>query len=296
MTVVALVVIVTTVNLEQMQETVRSANPWWALAAFGLGATGWLGATFVFMAFAPTKLPFRKSLYVQVASSFVALAAPAGIGPATLNLRMLTQRGVKTSVAVATVALVQVSQFVVTVVVLILLSAVSGNGGVLRTIPSATVLIALCSVAVAAGLVMAIPQLRKWLLSKITPTLAVVWPRVSDLLSQPGRLTLGIFGNILVTLSNILAFWAALTAFGQSLELVDIAVIYLLANSAGSAVPTPGGLGAIETTLIFGLTTMARLPAPIATSAVVLFRIMTYWARIPFGWIAMKNLQKHNDI
>ena len=51
------------------------------------------------------KLPVWRATLVQSAATFVALAAPAGIGPAALNLRMLTRRGVSATLAGATVAL-----------------------------------------------------------------------------------------------------------------------------------------------------------------------------------------------
>jgi uncharacterized membrane protein YbhN (UPF0104 family) len=47
---------------------------------------------------------------------------------------------------------------------------------------------------------------------------------------------------------------------------------------------------------VTGLTTTAGVPAAIATSAVVLFRVATYWARIPIGWVAMRYLQKNNEL
>ena len=60
-----------------------------------------------------------------------------GIGPAALNLRMLTKRGVTTSLALATVALVQVSQFVVTLSCCSCSPSRSGDGGVLPRPPVA---------------------------------------------------------------------------------------------------------------------------------------------------------------
>ena len=82
-------------------------------------------------------------------------------------------------------------------------------------------------------------------------------------------------------------------AFGQSIPLVDLALIYLLGSALGSAAPTPGGMGTIEVALIGGLAT-AGIPLPIATSAVVLFRVLTYYIRIPMGWFAMRYLERRN--
>ncbi|MBD8079632.1 flippase-like domain-containing protein [Cellulosimicrobium arenosum] len=294
LTIVAVSVIVTTINFEEVTAAVAEANPWWAVGSFLLGILTWIGAALTFVAFSSTRLPMWRATLTQAAGSFVALATPAGIGPAALNLRMLTKRGVATPVAVATVALVQVSQFIVTIVILVVLSVFTGDGGLVQ-LPSTTVLLAIGGVALAVLATLLVPAVRTWVLAKIRPTIQQVWPRLSDMLSQPGRLAVGLGGNVIMTLGYVLAFDAALAAFGQELSLVDVAVIYLVGNAAGAAVPTPGGLGAIEAALTLGLTT-AGVPVALATSATLLFRVATYWARIPFGWVAMRYLQKKGDL
>src|SRR5690625_7841707 len=77
--------------------------------------------------------------------------APAGIGPAALYLRFLNRRGVRASLAVATVALVQVAGFVVTVLLLLFFSLITGNAGVLRQLPDGALLwtIGIAGVAIA---------------------------------------------------------------------------------------------------------------------------------------------------
>lgn len=207
---------------------------------------------------------------------------------------MLTKRGVSAPMAVATVALVQVSQFVITILLLVVLSMTTRSGGLI-SLPSTTVLLAITGVALAVIATLLVPAVRRWVLAKIRPTVQQVWPRLSEMLSQPGRLALGFGGNIVMTLGYVLAFDAALAAFGQELALVDVAVIYLVGNAAGAAVPTPGGLGTIEIALTAGLTA-AGIPPAIATSATILFRVATYWARIPIGWAAMRFLQRKGDL
>ncbi|WP_029251785.1 lysylphosphatidylglycerol synthase transmembrane domain-containing protein [Paraoerskovia marina] len=294
LTIVVATVVITQINIEQISSAVADANPWWAVASFLLGLLTWIGSALAFVAFSPVKLSMLRATAVQAAGSFVALAAPAGVGAAALNLRMITRRGVETPLAVATVAVVQVSQFVVTIALLLVLSVFTGEGGLVQT-PSTTVLIAIGGVAVAIIAVLLVPAVRTWLWKKIRPTLQQVWPRLSDILGQPWRLTMGIIGNLTLTMSYVLAFDAALAAFGQDLSLIDAAIIYLVGNAAGAAVPTPGGLGTIELALTAGLTA-AGIPPAIAASVTVLFRLATYWARIPFGWVAMRVLQRTGDL
>jgi uncharacterized membrane protein YbhN (UPF0104 family) len=285
---------VTTINFNEIAQAVRDANPWWIAVAFALAITTWFGAGLTLVAFSPARVPIGRATLTAAAGSFVALAAPAGIGPAALNLRLLTQRGVSMSMAVATVALVQVSQFVVTVLLLVALSIFTGSGALVE-LPSPAVLITLAAVALAVVATLLVPPVRRWGMGYIGPRLAQVWPRLAQMLSHPGRLALGVAGNLIMTLGYIVALWCCLAAFGESLSLVDIALVNLVGNALGALIPTPGGLGGVEGALTAGLSA-AGVPATIAFSATILYRLCTYWGRVPIGWVAMRYLERKGDL
>ena len=99
-----------------------------------------------------------------------------------------------------------------------------------------------------------------------------------------------------MTLGFIFAFDASLAAFGQEASLIQVALVYLAGNTAGALVPTPGGMGTIELALAGTLTSITGINAGIATSIAVLFRVVTYWLRIPIGWAAMRYLQKTGEL
>jgi len=241
------------------------------------------------------KLPFWRATLVQTAATFVGLAAPAGIGPAALNLRMLQKRGVSTTLSAATVALVQVSQFVVTLGLLLVLTIASGDTeSPLPISPVVLLVIGIVAVLVASGLL--VPKVRQWVLAKTMPTLRQTWPRLIEVLGQPWRLALAIGGNLLMTLGFIFAFDASLAAFGQDATLIQVALVYLAGNTAGALVPTPGGMGTIELALAGTLTSITGINPGIATSIAVLFRVATYWLRIPLGWAAMRYLQRTGEL
>jgi uncharacterized membrane protein YbhN (UPF0104 family) len=292
--IIAIAVIVTTINFNEIAQAVRQANPWWIAVAFALAIITWFGAGLTLVAFSPTRVPIARATLTAAAGSFVALAAPAGIGPAALNLRLLTQRGVSMSMAVATVALVQVSQFVVTVLLLVGLAIFTGSGALVE-LPSPAVLITLAAVALAVVATLMVPPVRRWALGYIGPRLRQVWPRLAQMLSHPGRLALGVGGNLIMTLGYILALWSCLAAFGESLSLVDIALVNLVGNALGALIPTPGGLGGVEGALTAGMSA-AGVPATIAFSVTILYRLCTYWGRVPMGWIAMRYLERKGDL
>ncbi|MFI9485120.1 flippase-like domain-containing protein [Promicromonospora sp. NPDC052451] len=292
--IVVVAVVVTTINFNQIAQAVREANPWWIAVAFALAVTTWFGAGLTLVAFSPARVPIARATFTAAAGSFVALAAPAGIGPAALNLRLLTQRGVSVSMAVATVALVQVSQFVVTVVLLVVLAIFTGSGALVE-LPSPAVLFTLAGVALAVVAMLLVPKVRRWVVGFIGPRLRQVWPRLAQMLSHPGRLALGVAGNLVMTLGYIVALWCCLAAFGESLSLVDIALVNLVGNALGALIPTPGGLGGVEGALTAGLSA-AGVPATIAFSATILYRLCTYWGRVPIGWVAMRYLERKGDL
>lgn len=288
----AAVLVITRLNFAEISAAITEAEPWWAAVAFGLGMATFLGSAMALVAFAPVKLPLWRATLVQVAGSFVALVAPAGVGPAALNLRMLTRRGVTNTLAVASVGLVQVSQFITTLLLLLVLSLASGRP---MALPSRTVLVSVAIVLAALAAAMLVPALRRWVAARTVPLWRQTWPRLVQLLGQPRRFAVAIVGNLIMTVGYLGAFQASLAAFGETLPLIDLALIYLLGNTAGALVPTPGGLGAIESALTIGLIN-GGVPGAIAASVVVLFRALTYWARIPFGWAAMRTLQRTGEL
>ncbi|MFN3865583.1 MAG: flippase-like domain-containing protein [Demequina sp.] len=288
-------IVLTFFSAQDVVSALREANLWWILGALSWSLLTFVGAALAMLAFSPIKLPWFRVILVQVAAAYVALAVPAGVGPAALNLRTLTKRRVAGPIAVATVALVQVSAIVVTVVGLLALTMITGSEGTLAALPSTAVLIGIGSVAVVVTLALLVPAVRRWVAAKVMPPLRQTWPRLVQVLGQPGRLLLGLGGNFLQTAAYVGAFYCTLQAFGQELAVIDVAVLFFLSNAAGAIIPTPGGLGAVEAALIAGLAS-AGIPWAVATPVVVIYRLLTYWARVPMGYAAFKFLQRKGEL
>lgn len=291
---VGVVGVLATINVNQIQAALAGSDWRWLVVTFALGLLTLVGAALALVAFAPVKVGLGRATMVQTAATFVALAAPAGIGPAALNLRMLTRRGTTRAVAATTVAMVQVSQVFVTLLVLLVLSVLPGGTDQPVDV-SPTVLVVLAAVVAAVGVALLIPPVRTWMSARVVPTLRGVWPPLLEMLGQPRRLALAITGNLMMTLSYVLAFEACLQALGQDVSLVQVAVIYLTGNAAGGVIPTPGGIGTVELALAGGLTAVGLNPG-IAASVAVLFRVLTFWLRIPLGWTAMRVLQRRGEL
>ncbi|MEE6271904.1 lysylphosphatidylglycerol synthase transmembrane domain-containing protein [Georgenia sp. MJ206] len=292
--IVAIWVLLGTLNFEQVIAATENANPAWLAASFGFGLLTYVGAALGLVAFAPERLGLWRTTCVQVAASVISLVAPAGVGPAALNLRFLNKRRIETPLAVATVALVQLSQFVTTILLLVAVALLTGSAGTL-SLPSGAVAAAVVAALAIAGVAALVPPLRTWVWAKAAPTLRQVWPRLLWVVGSPGRLLAGIGGNILMTAGYVASFGAALAAFGYTLPLTSLSITYLTSNAVGAAVPSPGGIGPVEAALTAGLS-VAGIPAGVAFSAALVFRVLTFWARVPLGWAALRFLQRRGDL
>jgi undecaprenyl-diphosphatase len=108
------------------------------------------------------------------------------------------------------------------------------------------------------------------------------------------KLSLLFGGSALVTFAYIGALAASVQAFGGGPGLVVLGAVYLGAAALAAVAPTPGGLGAIEAALVAGLTGVGVPPGP-AVSAVVLYRLATYWLPVLPGWLCWRFLQ-HREL
>jgi uncharacterized membrane protein YbhN (UPF0104 family) len=181
---------------------------------------------------------------------------------------------------------------VTTVLLLIVLGVLTGSGlSRFRIAPGADLLIGLAVIAVAIIVVLAVPQTRKMVTGTVWPHLRQIWPRLLDAVSQPLRLAIAAGANLLLSAAYSLALIATLWSVGAHPAILATAVVFLAGNAAGSATPTPGGLGGVEAVMSAGLTAIG-IPAHEAIPAVLLFRLVTFWLPIPVGWVSFEMLQR----
>jgi undecaprenyl-diphosphatase len=65
----------------------------------------------------------------------------------------------------------------------------------------------------------------------------------------------------------------------------------MAASVIAAASPTPGGLGAFEAALIAGLSGIG-MSSGAAVSAVLTYRLTTYWLPVLPGWLSWRLLQR----
>ena len=94
---------------------------------------------------------------------------------------------------------------------------------------------------------------------------------------------------------EVVAFALCVHAVGGTLPFVQVAAIYLGGSLVASIAPVPGGLGALEAALVAGLSGLG-MPVGTAASAVLIYRLLTFWLTIPVGWAALKLAERHGYV
>jgi uncharacterized protein (TIRG00374 family) len=98
----------------------------------------------------------------------------------------------------------------------------------------------------------------------------------------------------MLALAYILCLEVSVLAVGSHAQLFAVGVVYLAGSAVASVVPTPGGIGITETALSGLLLTVAHVSTPYALSAVLLFRLVTFYLPAGLGWFALNYLQRHD--
>jgi glycosyltransferase 2 family protein len=277
-------------------QTVLGAADWrWGIAALALSAATYAAATEALMGFVPGRLNFRLTLLAQLAGSFVTLVTPAAVGGATLNIRYLQRQKIPAAVAAASVGVAQVVAFVLHILLILVFAAIAGSAGSQPVQPPKWAWFVLAGLVLIALVVLAIPAGRRVLRARLSPMLGQVLPRLLQVAQQPGKLIRGIGGTLLLSLCYVACLATCVAAFSRSVPIAKIGLVYLTGSAIGSIIPTPGGLGAVEAALTAGLTA-AGMPGASAASAVLLFRLLTFWLPVPFGWGALKYLEREQAL
>ncbi len=286
----ALVAVFGGLNFNAVVDAVKQANPWLIFVAFAFGCLPWLGAAIPLVAFSPKKIGLWETTLSQMAGSIVALVAPAGIGPAAASLRFLNKQKIATPVAVATVTLVQVSQFLTSVILLIVVVVATGTSLNLN-LPTTTIIWVFAAVVTVLAAAFAIPTVRHWIIATVEPYWNQAYPQLLWILGHPKELGIAFLGNLLMNIGYIAAFGFSLAAFGMHLNVVTLSITYLISTTIGSLVPSPGGIGPVEAALTAGLQ-VAGIPAAVALSTAVVFRLVSFYGRLPIGWLALRHCEK----
>jgi uncharacterized membrane protein YbhN (UPF0104 family) len=273
------------------------ANWAWLPVIIALSALTYVASAMALIGSVPGSVPFGPAVLAQGASSFINRVSPANVGGMALNARFLQKSGTSTPASVAAVGVNALAGAVMHVVLIVVFFALAGHDLTKAfKLPSGSkILLALAVILAVVGVVLATRPGRRWTRKKLIPGARSAAGSLRQAAASPVKLGLLLGGSALITLAYIAGLAASVQAFGGGPGLVVIGAVYLAAAALAAAAPTPGGLGAIEAALVAGLTGVGMQPGP-AVSAVLLYRLATYWLPVLPGWLCWRFLQRRGYV
>jgi len=291
----ALYILVPQFSQVNISELLSKAQWQWAAIALVGSALTYAASTTLLLAFVIQKISWFKTLQAQLAASFATLVTPPTLGSVAVNIRFLNRSGISTASSATAVGVSQVVVFFVHVFLLITSGVVAGAQTDLSFRPPRITLVIFVVLFAVVIIALSINKVRNWVLLRIRPIFSQIGPTISIIVQQPKRLLVSLLSSSLLNIFYIISFYASLKAFNAEVSIFTIAFVYLAGATIGQAAPTPGGIGAVEATLIAGLTATG-VPSALALSGVLLYRIVTFYLPVLPGWFAFADLQRKNLI
>jgi glycosyltransferase 2 family protein len=274
-------------------DTVLGAEWLWVIMAFVLAQLVYVAGGVEAVGSVAGPLPFGRAVAVEFGNAFSALAGGTAAVFAT-RVRFFQRQGYDATVALSSGAIMTTANWIAIAVLALIslpfawgsldldLTPQSGGNSKLVWIILAVVVL----VAVAAGLLLAVPRLRRLAASKLRPKLSDIWGNLRQVASSPYKLALLVGGTVAQELLVAMTLSVSLRAFGDHLHLPTLYLVIFLAGIIGGISPTPGGMGVVEAGMILGLTAAGVQEAD-ATAAVFIQRLFTSYLPPIWGWATL---------
>lgn len=269
----------------------------WMPALLAVAIAYFAFATVSFLGSVAQPMPIAASVRSQVATAFAQLVGPASSGKMALAGRFLQRNGLTAPEASASVALNTVAGVVTHLLLMVGFFAWAGGvgfGGI--SLPSIATVLLVAGIAAALILVgFTIPILRRTVIRPVIDGLRSAAGYIATVVRSPIRVAALLGGSSLITLSYLLGLVFAVEAFGGGISIAQIGAAYLGAAAIANIAPTPGGIGPLEAAMIAALSGFG-LEAGVAISAVLTFRLVTFWLPIVPGWFTFMWMERRGEI
>jgi len=284
-------------NVDETVDALGNANLWWLPAIIAASVTTYVFATVSALGAYSLDLPVLATFRSQLASSFTALVAPANAGGMALGVRFLQKAGFTTPAASSAVGLNALGSIVVHVVLLFAFVSWTGQTGVgsFDLPDTSTALVVIAIVLALCGLLLLIAPIRHRVIGPVVKILKSAGKQFGSVFKSPLRVLALFGGSALITFAYAATLGFSVEAFGGGLSIPEICTAFMVAVTIATIAPTPGGLGALEATMIAALAGFGMDHGP-AVGAVLTFRLATFWLPILPGWYTFAWMQRNGEL
>lgn len=298
---VALITTLGDVSIDEVTALLSDALWGWVIGAVIIGQFTFVCQAVAARGACPRPIALGPLAMLQFAIGFINLAIPSSAARIALDVRFFQRQGVPAASALSIAAIDGFTGFLVQVS-LLLATLVFGLGQVDLTFNGfgsdgsdsnnlLWISVGLLVLAVLAAIIaVVVPKLRHRIRDRVAPLLGQVFDTLRSLRS-PAKFAQLLGGILTEQIVFALTLGLCLHAFGGSLNLATLIVVYVAAALFGGFMPIPGGIGVVEAAITAGLVA-AGIDSTVATASAVLFRLITFYLPPIWGWFAFSWLQK----
>jgi uncharacterized membrane protein YbhN (UPF0104 family) len=248
----------------------------WLVATAAFGGLTYVAGAVELRAAAGIEYGLSRGFAGQLAAAFGNRVLPAGLGAVGMNIRFLERAGLPRTSAITSIAVTKVVGIVAHTGILALAVALGATAGVQTHLVTPGRLTLGLLAGAGAALVVGAVALWRPFQRVVLPRALLAARQLALLRTRPGTAGTLFAATVAGKLTHVLALATTLYAFGLHPDTLTVAAIYLAGSSLAAAVPTPGGVGPIETALVAGLVAAGQ-PAQDSIAAVAVFRLITAW-------------------
>jgi Mg2+-importing ATPase len=281
---------------EEVARIARRAQPWWLLLALllQLGTYGAQGEIWRCLGQAGgIRLRRRAAFRLSIAKLFIDQALPsAGLSGTAAVSGYFEQRGMTRPAVMAGVVVNLTSYFAAYVVLLLPALLMLPLAGPARTtVTVASIVFSVMSFALLLALLMLPGRMHRAIerLSGMRPLQTLArWLEQADvrLVRRPRLLFATCLAQAAIMLLDAATVWVLIAALGGRAPASAVFSSFMISNLFRTLGVLPGGLGTFETSSVLTLQ-LVGVPLPVALSATLLFRGLSFWLpMIPGVWLA----------
>ena len=238
----------------------------------------------------PRRLPVVPTFLVQVATGLVNRLLPSGLGGLGLNAFYLKKRGYSLASSTVIVAANNTVGFIGNLLLLMIIGVFLPFSIPDLRFPG--IPISVYAALIVAGLAAA------WLIRR-SRTLSVelvhifheMQTYIRAAAGQPLRTSAALLCSSTLTALHALAMYLVLLSVGAEIDWPVALLAISLGALAGALIPTPGGIGGAEAGIAAALIAFS-IPAPVAVTAALLYRGLTYWTPLLPGYFAFQVVER----
>jgi len=259
------------------------------ILAISLSCMTYLFAGSMYVILAQRKIRLFKTVLVQIAGTFVNRLVPAGAGAISVNYEYLRANKHSNTQAAAVITANNSLGLIGHLLLLAVLSFASPASFRILSLPHISKLdILIVSIFI---VLTALYVWRRNFERTIAKFIKGVSRNLYSYSHHVWRVVTALICSMSLTLCYSLCLWTCARCLKIDLDLTQSVVALTVGVAAGTVIPTPGGLGAVEAGIAGGLFAVG-VSGPDSLAITLLYRLITYWFSLTLGGVALFLTEK----